>query len=335
MVNLATNDSISAHILTGELRLSASQDVNTHAQSLNGWNQQYDQLACGCFAGELAQLSLGGLQIFREQTSLAVRQVCKIPLGSIWCGVTVKHDGSRIEGQELGANGIMICAEPGEFELLTPDGHDILGLVVPTSILRAYALSSSVALMPERVGSASWLECEANTHQRLRATLLFALQSFSPDSCAHNQAPSARSQRVLAQTALDALLAVFDAQSGNRAPRRSCAGLERHRKVVRRVCEYTLGHLDDLPTVPELCAKVFVSRRTLQYAFEDCVGCSPVAYLRSLRLNAAKRKIQTGQGVQDAAWACGFLSLSQFSSDYRLQFGERPSDTLAKAKASK
>jgi AraC family ethanolamine operon transcriptional activator len=35
--------------------------------------------------------------------------------------------------------------------------------------------------------------------------------------------------------------------------------------------------------------------------------------------------------VQEVAARWGFSHMGQFSSDYRLQFGERPSDTLRRA----
>ncbi|EWS52649.1 transcriptional regulator EutR [Methylibium sp. T29] len=61
---------------------------------------------------------------------------------------------------------------------------------------------------------------------------------------------------------------------------------------------------DRAPSVPELCAALHVSRRTLQYAFEDEVGVNPLAYLRSVRLNGVRRLLREaapGLTVQRAA----------------------------------
>jgi AraC family ethanolamine operon transcriptional activator len=84
--------------------------------------------------------------------------------------------------------------------------------------------------------------------------------------------------------------------------------------------------------VPQLCARLHISRRTLQYAFDAETAMSPHAYLRSIRLNGARRALRGGPGavssVREAAAAWGFWNLSQFACDYRLQFGERPSETL-------
>jgi AraC family transcriptional regulator, ethanolamine operon transcriptional activator len=114
-----------------------------------------------------------------------------------------------------------------------------------------------------------------------------------------------------------------------------CLSFDRRRRLVRAACERMASRPLALPTVPELCESLHVSRRTLQYAFETVVGSSPVVYLRSLRLNAVRRELHAGTPltVQDAAARHGFWSLSQFGSDYRRLFAERPSQTLALARS--
>ena len=97
-----------------------------------------------------------------------------------------------------------------------------------------------------------------------------------------------------------------------------------------------LAHRDRPVAVPELCAQLRVSRRMLQYCFQEFYGMTPVAYLRAIRLNGVRRALREGArvkavSVQDVAAAWGFWHLSQFSADYRKLFGERPSDTLRDA----
>jgi len=104
----------------------------------------------------------------------------------------------------------------------------------------------------------------------------------------------------------------------------------RRRQVVTQIIEYAQSHSDWVPSIPDLCNQFHLSRRSLQYAFEDVMGVSPTNYLRAIRLNGVRRTLR-GVGavsVQDAAAAWGFWNLSQFSADYRRFFGERPSDTL-------
>ncbi|WP_315858237.1 helix-turn-helix domain-containing protein [Burkholderia cepacia] len=56
------------------------------------------------------------------------------------------------------------------------------------------------------------------------------------------------------------------------------------------------------------------------------MNLSPVAYLRAVRLNHARRELRLGDSVTSAAatkW--GFRRLSSFARDYRAMSGELPS----------
>jgi AraC family ethanolamine operon transcriptional activator len=88
------------------------------------------------------------------------------------------------------------------------------------------------------------------------------------------------------------------------------------------------------PTVADLCAGAGVSERTLQYAFRDHVGMSPVAHLRCRRLNGARAALLAADpqaiSVTDVAMRFSFLHLGRFAGDYKRLFGEAPSVTLSR-----
>jgi AraC family ethanolamine operon transcriptional activator len=106
----------------------------------------------------------------------------------------------------------------------------------------------------------------------------------------------------------------------------------RRQGIVAQARDHVLAHRDHAITVPELCEHLHVSRRTLQYCFEDVLGISPMQYLRIIRLNGARRHLRAASSdsrtVRDVATDWGFWHLSQFSSDYRKLFGQCPSDSL-------
>ncbi|WP_036236300.1 helix-turn-helix domain-containing protein, partial [Methylibium sp. T29-B] len=86
--------------------------------------------------------------------------------------------------------------------------------------------------------------------------------------------------------------------------RRERGNASARRRLVAQVRERIEAAPDRAPSVPELCAALHVSRRTLQYAFEDEVGVNPLAYLRSVRLNGVRRLLREaapGLTVQRAA----------------------------------
>ncbi|MEH6581647.1 MAG: helix-turn-helix domain-containing protein [Halioglobus sp.] len=72
------------------------------------------------------------------------------------------------------------------------------------------------------------------------------------------------------------------------------------------------------------------NERMLQRVFNDYVGVSPVEYIRTIRLNSARKKIKTSGtelSITDIAYSCGFSHLGRFSDYYRQIYGEPPSET--------
>jgi transcriptional regulator GlxA family with amidase domain len=84
--------------------------------------------------------------------------------------------------------------------------------------------------------------------------------------------------------------------------------------------------------VSDLCKVASVSERTLESAFKQIMGLTPMAYLVRLRLHRVRQALLAGsQGsttVSAEALNCGFWHFGEFSRAYKECFGELPSDTL-------
>lgn len=103
-------------------------------------------------------------------------------------------------------------------------------------------------------------------------------------------------------------------------------------RVVKRAQEYMHSQLEQPITLADLCAHVGVSARSLQQTFAQCTGKSPMAFLRDLRLDAARTALQSkfaerAPQVSDIAARYGFFHLGHFAEGYRRRFGETPSET--------
>jgi AraC family ethanolamine operon transcriptional activator len=109
----------------------------------------------------------------------------------------------------------------------------------------------------------------------------------------------------------------------------------RHRRLV--------SHLDELADAQagaalysgELAQSLCVSVRTLQSAVQHIHGVSLHQYLRNRRLWATRKLLVSGSPlltVSAAAQANGFWHMGDFSQAYAGSFGERPSETLARAR---
>jgi len=105
-------------------------------------------------------------------------------------------------------------------------------------------------------------------------------------------------------------------------------------QIVRKCEDYTLNLEGRRPYLSELCAIANVSERTLQYAFRDMLGMSPLTYLHRLRLHRARDELRransNSMSVTDVALNWGFWHFGEFSRAYKNCFGEVPSKTLRK-----
>jgi transcriptional regulator GlxA family with amidase domain len=91
---------------------------------------------------------------------------------------------------------------------------------------------------------------------------------------------------------------------------------------------FILEHIGETLPVGRLAEHCGVSQRTLEKAFTDLRGLTPVAHMRNLRLDHARRALDEGDvSVAQVATRFGFRSLTTFALEYRRRFGVAPSRT--------
>lgn len=139
---------------------------------------------------------------------------------------------------------------------------------------------------------------------------------------------TAAMQRSAGRTVMNFLTLLFDDETGRRIP------VPRRVVAVRRCEEYVFEHMDENPTLAELSAVSGLQMRSLINAFRAVTGYSPMAYLKAQRLNAVHRALgvadRTRTRIIDVAANWGFWHMGHFTADYRMMFGETPSQTLRK-----
>lgn len=74
-----------------------------------------------------------------------------------------------------------------------------------------------------------------------------------------------------------------------------------------------------------LAARLGISIRQLQRLFARQLGCSPRAWLREERMQAAHRLLLRASTIKEVALALSFRQESHFSRDFRSRFGYTPS----------
>lgn len=100
---------------------------------------------------------------------------------------------------------------------------------------------------------------------------------------------------------------------------------------VKKAIDLFRSDLARLWRIGDLAHRCGVPRRTLEKHFQRFVGCAPLEFLRTERLDQARRKLlqaPPGASVMAIAADCGVNHFGRFAVVYRDRYGESPSETL-------
>lgn len=104
------------------------------------------------------------------------------------------------------------------------------------------------------------------------------------------------------------------------------SSLSRVRQVVRWIRE----HYPEPMRVDDLARLASMSSSAFHRSFHAVTAMSPIQYQKSIRLQEARLRLLTGPtDIAGTAYAVGYESPSQFSREYRRQFGAPPSEDVA------
>lgn len=293
------------------IRLDVFDDFHLHGASAPEWEQRYVQLSPGVMRSALIETAAPGLHVFRKWMSERVVQQGCLPAGQI-CFAMLHGGGSGqpwMQGRELQDDLVFVLRAGQDFMLQRPPGMALLACSFEAETFRRLldarpwgASAGALLSRPSVLAPAAELDA-------LRRVLL---------------------QASSAPAVFAALTDLFEA-AAHPAPR---AGSASAAYIVAACHRLVATSGDEPPDIETLCQRLRTSRRSLQNGFRQVADTTPVHYLRSLRLNAVRRRLlatlTAKLSVSQAAGDAGFGHLSHFGSRYRELFGELPSQTFRK-----
>ena len=236
-----------------------------------------------------------------------------------------------VRGRKLAATQYVVTADGAGIEVITRSDYVDVALLVsldawsgPAQSLNECALA---AIRGSGIATAGPLWMKRMLHA---VRWLFAAIREYPRPTARLDIRASLTDQMLAAMA-DFGGERADAQNPTRDAR------VQQRIAVERAREYIHGKLAEPLPLSELCRYAHVQARSLEYGFREITGLSPIAYVKSLRLNAVRRDLSRStaaeHSISEIALDHGFWHLSQFAADYRKFFGETPTSTRQRARA--
>lgn len=301
------------------------RDFDMMAGSAIAWNQKYDHIGRGRFEGRLMQVVLNTLQVGRVAWKPGIMQRGAAPAGSWVIGFPIVAEGSlHVRGRPI-ARGQPVLVGPCEDIAFIANGRTDLALAaVPLNqIERWMQIRRGAPGLDRKYLDRPWKMAEHEIVRRgtaLAILLKSLLRCASADS-AQNALASIESQIV------DVLLGMVPSVD-------VAEPLHRRARVAMKLRDMLQSSVETPISVAAICEALDIRERTLFLASVEAFGRPPKALLLEMRLNAVRRVLLHPTAeltVTAAAASFGFWHFGHFSGEYKRQFGELPSSTLAKA----
>lgn len=156
------------------------------------------------------------------------------------------------------------------------------------------------------------------------------------DTLAHTLALHGGTLPALLATQFDQLLvaSLLSSQPHNYSQALNAEARPAAPAYVRQAQAYLQAHCERPVTIEDLTAHTAVSARSLYKGFQQHCGISPMAYLKLVRLQRVRDRLQQARAggeavhVTQVALDYGFSHLGHFSQAYRQHFHETPGQTL-------
>jgi len=299
-----------------------TSDFDEQASFLRGWNQDYTQVSAGIFKGFVSEAHLGCVSLFWEFTSQQLYQHGALDENTIAIGVPLNSiENGMFCGSPCEQNTVHIYSGKAGFDFISPPNL-LIGLIV----LERHQLMRLLSAEDQYFLN---LQLKEARIAKITFQAYFSLVNFLTTTMEKlkSQPNICQNSHFVDEISASAIQLVTESLLNNRENQQHLL-LHKSWKILADTRDIVNMRQDNPITVAELCESLTISRRSLQYHFEQAINTSPVAYLRAARLNGVRQMLKTANSVTEAATHWGFWHFGHFSHEYKKMFGELPSVTF-------
>jgi AraC-like DNA-binding protein len=279
---------------------------------------------------------LGDANVVQHSVSSRVRARTTTQNGLLGYLTFDPKSTGTVNGLPVRPDLLLAVAPDTEINLVTEPGWNTIGFLLRPDCIAAHLSARQRAGEFGMPCGVETLQADAAIVQGLYAWGMRLVDAAVADPGLFNDSTD---QRAAAQVELvEMLLATLDDASGRELGGKELAKHEQSR-IVKIAEAHALARAGERLYVSDLCRVAAVSERTLEYAFKEILGLTPVAYLTRLRLHRVRQALRAASSetttVSSVALDWGFWHFGEFSRAYKECFGELPSETLRAARAAR
>jgi AraC family ethanolamine operon transcriptional activator len=295
---------------------------------LSGYDIDIKQIDHGSFSAFLQQIQCGPVAVNRFSLTRRVEINGNPPPGLRTFGVPTSDCQPFVwRGKKSSGNTIQIYKPSTELALITHPEFEAIDISITEKDFDALNQLWGFPALDSMIGNMEILNCNPAIMFSLRTTLghICSITENNPErfyqdielqNIVKHQVPY-----LLAQALMSAEAHSIKATANTKS------------QTIKTVIDYIQSLPNKNISIEMICSDTGINIRTLQRAFLEKYGVTPKSYLQSQRLNEAYKALLDSDPktakIRDIALSQGYWHMSQFAADYRRQFGELPSKTLA------
>ena len=297
---------------------------------LNNWQTDYRQFGAGSFETWFDLYASSKLRFTDQYMNREISVSGIPPHGHVALVLPLNRGGKCVfQGRELGVNDIGLMPADAEVHLRSPKNFRMMVVTIPIARLERALCATAHAKEPQHLFADSPVcRLNRNTFPKLTGAIrhAFDLVQSVPQQAGLDVCLQEIEEEVITILGL-ALTSPLEPKRGARARRNRLRYLNRAQAYIRAYPDSPLG-------METLSSATGASTRSLEMAFREILNTTPVQYIRTNRLNTAKKNLLHADNavtsVTDTALALGFSHMGRFARDYQALFDEYPSETLSR-----
>ena len=280
---------------------------------------EHSQMDCGIFRGELTQIICGPIIIHRHSMN---RKLLQNGIGASGFTTFLLTDHleedlywrkKKLNGYTLG-----VLRDNMEHSCITTVNFSGVSITIEDVFLEMFVSSSGYLNFFKTIKNNETLNIDRKDASMIRQLVI--------NLCKHEIKDTEIITSYLPKLIIESILS-SDSNAKHKIGLGRGIVFEKARKLIH-------DNLENPINVQSLLNELGTSERNLRYAFNQHAGVSPKKYINYSRLNKARKLIIDGkyEKIVEAAHQIGFWHTGKFASDYRLLFGEYPSETNRSSK---
>jgi AraC family transcriptional regulator, ethanolamine operon transcriptional activator len=297
---------------------------------VQGFRLELLQIDQGAFRAAGFQAHLGEGLIGTARFGRALVQTWTSPARSITIAVRTSRASALWRGASFGPSDLLIAGPATAIELASQPGFGAASVSFPEHEFQRTAQAHGCGSILDETKCILLRLPKAAAPRDVQT----AIRSLISEISAHHSEP--RDPKWEQDRRDELLYSMILLASGGIPFQPSTHNAERTQILERAVFAIKQRPADVL-TVAALGRIVGASQRTLHYAFVERYGLPPARFMRVWRLHGARKELGQVHSqelkISDVANKWGFWHLGQFAKDYRLWFGELPSETCRRTQA--